>query len=616
MAQADTTLKNVKGEIPEDLRKVGLFFQSIEKKDYPVIRSALENGMSPDMFCSNDATILLMACCNCDVELVKLLLEFNANVELAGAEDYPLNSMPVSCAFREKSLDIVEMLLEKGANPNVCPPGYGGVYYLVDYLCDKSDSFYGNDKEKGRRWFKAFLNAPKPPTLVNGSGPTINNAFKAGVEDEFVFLLLDKYDSFPEESDVIATALFYEKSDSIVKGLVDKKADVNAVFTIPKYTKIQKLREVIKTRGGQKTTALWLAVEQNRPKIVELLIKNGADVNWKNEQGKTVKELPATEEIREIFQTYGVKVSENASVEKMAAVAMPTENLYVVVDLSGGTEADNYPLRYTNTAPDLNDNTCRTTELWLRRIPKGAFVMGSPIDEVGRYISEPQHDVTLTQDYYIGVFECTQKQWELVMGSNPSIYTGDCRPVETVSYDMIRGPSATAGAGWPMYGHTVDASSFMGLLQAKTGLVFDLPTEAQWEYACRAGTTSAFNSGKNHTSSAQDAVMDEVGRYAMNKSDGKGGFSQHTTVGSYQPNAWGLYDMHGNVYELCLDWYARSYYSISSRKDPTGPIVEMRRTERGGCWRGHVDCCRSACRSSNIPSLGNDALGFRIVFLP
>ena len=109
------------------------------------------------------------------------------------------------------------------------------------------------------------------------------------------------------------------------------------------------------------------------------------------------------------------------------------------------------------------------------------------------------------------------------MGSNPSSKTGDCRPVECVSYEMIRGAGEQSGAGWPGYGHEVDVTSFMGKLQAKTGVTFDLPTEAQWEYACRAGTTTALNSGKNLTSTGQDANMAEVGRYADNHLDGKGG---------------------------------------------------------------------------------------------
>ena len=286
---------------------------------------------------------------------------------------------------------------------------------------------------------------------------------------------------------------------------------------------------------------------------------------------------------------------------------------YLVVNL------ETWKVRYTSQPPNLDDDTCRTTELWLRQIPAGTFMMGSPEDEVGRLIGSDmaQHKVIITQMFYIGLFECTQKQWELVMGSNPSSYKDDSRPVGCVSYNMIRGTGAQAGAGWPAYGHAVDATSFMGKLQAKTGLTFDLPTEAQWEYACRAGTTTALNSGKNLTAEYEDLAMDEVGRYNYNQSDGKGGYySPYTKVGSYLPNAWGLYDMHGNVWEWCLDWWGASTTSTAAETDPSGPDTGSRRVLRGGAWDSIARYCRSANRSTiSSPSYSGDYLGFRVLCL-
>ena len=294
---------------------------------------------------------------------------------------------------------------------------------------------------------------------------------------------------------------------------------------------------------------------------------------------------------------------------------------YLVVNLNTGAVTS------SSTGPDLSDDTCRTTELWLRRIPKGTFIMGSPVGEVGREPKEPQHQVTLTEDFYIGVFEITQKQYSLIYGSNPSDYKGDTRPVEGVSYNTIRGTGSTAGAGWPAYGHAVDSGSFLGKLRAKTGQTFDLPTEAQWEYACRAGTTTALNTGKNLTSTGRDSTMDEAGRYDYNQNDGKGGnSSKHTKVGSYLPNAWGLYDMHGNVYEWCLDWKV-SDLGGSAVTDPKGPNSGSDRVLRGGSWYKSAQDCRSAYRgvsrypSSNGSSYGATYnnfhdLGFRVVLLP
>ncbi|MCL1921077.1 MAG: InlB B-repeat-containing protein [Kiritimatiellaeota bacterium] len=278
--------------------------------------------------------------------------------------------------------------------------------------------------------------------------------------------------------------------------------------------------------------------------------------------------------------------SENVVVEVTADNGKSGEQTgeYIVINLAGGPSASSYPVTTLSAVPSGGwTDEYKTTKLVLRKIPKGTFTMGSPTSELGRSDNwnvgyddewgwEEQHHVTLTQDFYIGIFEMTQKQYELVMGTNPSVVSsvvaneGDTQPVENVSYNDIRGVSQ--GAQWPT-NNQVDASSFMGKLRAKTGLTFDLPTEAQWEYACRAGTTTALNSGKNLTDEDLCPNLDELGRYYFNWSDGKGSFLfygfemplyGHTKVGMYKPNAWGLYDMHGNVSEWCLDWLAHYNY--------------------------------------------------------
>ena len=298
---------------------------------------------------------------------------------------------------------------------------------------------------------------------------------------------------------------------------------------------------------------------------------------------------------------------------KVEATAISSASNYLVIDLSGGTGAASYPVSYLSDVPSGGwSDDYKTTKIVMHLIPAGTYIMGSPQGELGRYASddrEAQHKVTLTKPFYAGVFEVTQKQYELVTGSNPSEHQGDARPVERVSYNMLRGTDK--GAGWPA-NNEVDGTSFFGILRAKTGLSFDLPTEAQWEFACRAETTTALNSGKNLTSeTTSDANMDEVGRYRYNQNDGKGGYSQHTTVGSYLPNAWGLYDMHGNVYEWCLDWYNVSYGG--NAVDPKGASVGTNRDQRGGSWNLNPQNCRSAYRSYNTPiSDGSNQGGFRV----
>jgi len=251
---------------------------------------------------------------------------------------------------------------------------------------------------------------------------------------------------------------------------------------------------------------------------------------------------------------------------------------YLVVDLSAGANASAYPVTYLAEPPagGFNTDEYKTTKLVLRRLEPG------PV---------PTRDATLTKPFYVGLFEVTQKQWSLVMGSNPSSFSGETLPMESISYNAIRG--SNAGAGWPA-SNAVDSDSFLGKLRARTGIDFDLPTEAQWEYACRAGTTTAYSYGDF----ADGAYM----WYDPNS-------SQTHEVGTKLPNAWGLYDMHGNVWEWCLDWSGGSL----SGNDPIGSSSGSRRGIRGGSWYNYADVCTSSDRSYDFPSDSGDKLGFRLV---
>lgn len=281
------------------------------------------------------------------------------------------------------------------------------------------------------------------------------------------------------------------------------------------------------------------------------------------------------------------------------------EMLYMVVDLSGGSSAASYPVSYLADVPQGGwTDEYKTTKLVLRKIEPGTFTMGSPSNELGRNnATEYQHQVTLTKAFYIGVFEATQKQYELVMESNPSVYKGDTRPVEGgVAYYNLRGVETWPGSS------DVSDSSFFGKLRTKTGHSFDLPTEAQWEYACRAGTTTALNSGKNLSNVTACSEMNEVGRYSGNKGTG-----EHAVVGSYLPNSWGLYDMHGNVWEWCLDWLALNLGTdpVTDPKGPTSGYNNLR-VVKGGDWAKEAKESRSARRSGQGYSGVGNTQGFRV----
>ena len=269
--------------------------------------------------------------------------------------------------------------------------------------------------------------------------------------------------------------------------------------------------------------------------------------------------------------------------------------LYCVIDLSAGPNARKYPVSYIAAEPKGGwTDEYKTTKLVLRRIEPGKFMMG------GNY------EVTLTKPFYCGVFEVTQKQYELVTGGNPSLFKGDMRPVERVSVSAIRGNSATYS--WPS-SVNVDPLTFIGKIQVRTGLNFDLPTEAQWEYACRAGTTSKVNNGGD-----SESDMKKLGRFDLNKKDGKGGYSgTHTVVGSYSPNAWGLYDMHGNVYEWCLDWDGDLSSGVT---DPVGSSSGECRVLRSGYWDCPARGCTSSFRNHARPWYVKGIVGFRLVIVP
>jgi formylglycine-generating enzyme required for sulfatase activity len=216
-------------------------------------------------------------------------------------------------------------------------------------------------------------------------------------------------------------------------------------------------------------------------------------------------------------------------------------------------------------------------------IAGGSFLMGSP-DGEGGTDERPQHQVTISS-FYMGKYEVMQREWRAVAGlpkvkvdlnPDPSHFKGDNLPVEQVSWE--------------------DAIEFCDRLSRATRKRYRLPTEAEWEYACRSGTTGPYAGS-----------LDEMGWYSDNSG------SKTHEVGKKQPNGFGLYDMHGNVLEWCMDWYSDNYYSQSPSSDPVGPSTGSYRMFRGGSWSDYARDCRSADRSGDMPGECFYALGFRLV---
>jgi formylglycine-generating enzyme required for sulfatase activity len=321
---------------------------------------------------------------------------------------------------------------------------------------------------------------------------------------------------------------------------------------------------------------------------------------------------------------------------------------YLVVDLTEGAAANSeryYPAVEFLPGGLLANKDYRTTRLVMRRIPAcdATWTMGSTAlmeGDWGRVAkSEKTHLVTLTNDYYIGVFEITQQQYLLVQpdgyankgGAAYFTNENEMRPAEYMTYNEIRNSekSATADTAfdWP---NDPNSGSFLGKLRTKTGLKFDLPSEAQWEFACRAGTTSGYwNDGSAIVGKDSDANVERLGRTKNNggyvgsaePAATVGATNGTATVGSYAPNAWGLYDMHGNVWELCLDWYEDDIVSFDGRVniDPTDSTKTLsgatgaNRVRRGGGWQNTADYARSASRMSRAPNSASNNVGFRLV---
>lgn len=259
----------------------------------------------------------------------------------------------------------------------------------------------------------------------------------------------------------------------------------------------------------------------------------------------------------------------------------PTESVGILVLAAVAlTSVGGCKSKEAGSGPTLDLGNKVTMKLAL--IPAGKFMMGSPKDEKGRKDNEgPQHEVAITKPFHMGIYEVTQDQYKQIMGNNPSDFKRRRNPAENVLWD--------------------DAVEFCQKLSQKTGKTVRLPTEAEWEYACRAGSKTPYNTGE--TISTRQANLDNgPGRNTM-------------AVGSFKPNDWGLYDMHGNVWEWCSDRFSEDYYANAEKTDPQGPAPASGgcRVVRGGYHASFPRSCRSARRDWMDPRSRLCSLGFRVV---
>ena len=351
----------------------------------------------------------------------------------------------------------------------------------------------------------------------------------------------------------------------------------------------------------------------------------------------------------------GNKIAAGGARAVVTAWALDNTPNYMVVDIRQGAQPNTqryYPAADYLPGGLLANEDYRKYSLVMRKIMADGitWTMGSLAEKSRQTDREMMHQVTLTNDYYIGVFQFTQSQWQCIdtIRPTPSNYKTDgaMRPVERVSYNEIRMAAGTddnndftisdavvQANSWP---NPPAEGSFLGRLNARTGLDFDLPSEAQWEYACRAGNGEGYyGDGSPILADGNDPNMNRLGRYRRSGGFIKTGTDSYSSpsssvgptnataiVGSYVPNSWGLYDMHGNLWEWCLDWYALDITALNgavniSSTDATKPragSATTYRMVRGGSWyQEWAFHCRSARRGGKQPEKRDIEYGFRVV---
>ena len=339
-------------------------------------------------------------------------------------------------------------------------------------------------------------------------------------------------------------------------------------------------------------------------------------------------------------------VGEGGTRAVVTAWALDNPPDYLVVELSAGMTGAGteryYPAADFLPGGLLENDEYRTTKLVMRKIIAKDIVwtMSSSSGEAGNNFfvnngdngahRETAHLATIADNYYIGVFEITQHQWMMVKGAWPSYFKNEgyraMRPVEQVSYNAARNSADNSANATYNYPAAPNPGSYIGTLRTRTGIAFDLPSEAQWEFAARAGHGAGFWGDGSVIGSNQylDGNLDVLGRYLRN--GGKvptatghenvtgNETAEHGTAicGSYKPNDWGLYDMHGNVYEWCLDWFAINITSLNGGVNTTQEGTKGR-VFKGGSYEADAHRCRPSFRNQSDPKNAYNNFGIRLV---
>ena len=308
---------------------------------------------------------------------------------------------------------------------------------------------------------------------------------------------------------------------------------------------------------------------------------------------------------------------------QLTAHALDNPPDYMVVDLIATNTVRYYVSQAALPFGGITNPVYRTDKLLMRKVParNSTFLMGNDPKDAAWQNGEQRREVSFTNDWYIGVWEVTKRQMQLISGKAvnysqtnglDAAATTEMYPAQSDSWNQLRinytNQTIASAIDWPATGHQVGPDSAIGMLRALTGVQFDLPTEAQWEFACRAGTTTGLNHGKEIEKTSSGNVsyaLDEVSWNGKNS-----GVKAHET-GLKLPNAWGLYDMHGNVFEHCLDWWTQDA-SAYGGVDPVGPSSGTARVRRGGHYNNDATWYHSGYRNNLPPTEGVAYYGFRL----